>query len=268
MVARLKTRSRGESGGLTIGVHASLSAGNLRATLIEHRRAFPDVEIHLVDGSSEHLISDVASSAIDVAFVADNHPERDAKWLSVWSERVVVALPEDHPLASRDVVHWSDLRHEALLVPQRGPGPEFLKLLASKRDILIPVAFFGTMSDWIGFSRWSARVGAFCLHWRARLERLIRASLIGKCMTRMGQLAWPSEPTGAKPTAILRWRPFLIFSESAIQISRVLSLRAEQKSRRALANARSVAMNRSIMGAISLAGSGADWPVARPRISA
>ena len=47
-------------------------------------------------------------------------------------------------------------------------------------------------------------------------------------MTRMGQLAWPSEPTGAKPTAILRWHPFLIFSESAIQISRVLSLRAEQ----------------------------------------
>ncbi|QAY95227.1 LysR family transcriptional regulator [Methylovirgula ligni] len=133
MVARLQTRSRGESGGLTIGVHASLSAGNLRATLIEHRRAFPDVEIHLVDGSSEHLISEVANSAIDVAFLADNHPERDAKSLSVWSERVVVALPEDHPLASRDVVHWSDLRHEALLVPQRGPGSEFLKLLASKK---------------------------------------------------------------------------------------------------------------------------------------
>ena len=72
MVARLKTRSRGESGRLTIGVHASLSAGNLRATLMDHRRTFPDVEIHLVDGSSDHLISDLANSAIDVAFVAEN----------------------------------------------------------------------------------------------------------------------------------------------------------------------------------------------------
>ena len=132
MVYRLKTRSRGESGRLTIGVHASLSAGNLRATLMEHRRTFPDVEIHLVDGSSEHLISDVASSAIDVAFVAENYPGRDDKSLSVWSERVVVALPEDHPLASRDIVHWSELRNEALLLPQRGHGPEFLKLLVSK----------------------------------------------------------------------------------------------------------------------------------------
>jgi DNA-binding transcriptional LysR family regulator len=122
ITARLRTRSRGESGRLTIGVHASLSAGNLRATLIDHRHRFPDVETHLVDGSSDHLISDVASSAIDVAFVVENYPGRDDKSLSVWSERVVVALPESHPLAGRDIVHWSELRHEALLLPQRGPG--------------------------------------------------------------------------------------------------------------------------------------------------
>ncbi|WP_354130929.1 MULTISPECIES: LysR family transcriptional regulator, partial [unclassified Bradyrhizobium] len=67
MTARLKTRSRGESGRLTIGIHTSLSAGNLRATLLEHRHRFPDVDRQLVDGSRDHLISDLASSAVDVA---------------------------------------------------------------------------------------------------------------------------------------------------------------------------------------------------------
>lgn len=129
---RLKTRSRGEIGRLTIGVHASLSAGNLRATLLEHRRRFPDVEMHLVDGSSDHLISDLASSAIDLAFVAENNPRWTDRTLSVWSERIVIALPDDHPLSGSDAVHWTDLTHEALLLPQRGPGPEFLKLLISK----------------------------------------------------------------------------------------------------------------------------------------
>src|SRR5262245_4199872 len=66
ITARLKTRFRGESGRLTVGVHAALSAGNLRATLIEYRRRFPDVEAHLVDGSSDHLICDLSSSAIDI----------------------------------------------------------------------------------------------------------------------------------------------------------------------------------------------------------
>lgn len=132
ITARLKTRSRGESGRLTIGVHASLSAGNLRATLVDHRRRFPDVQTHLVDGSSDHLISDLASSAIDVAFVAEDNPRWGDKSLSVWSERVAVALPEGHVLTSRDIVHWSELTHESVLLPQRGPGPEFLKLLVAR----------------------------------------------------------------------------------------------------------------------------------------
>ena len=59
ITARLKSRSRGESGSLTIGIHASLSAGNLRATLIEYRKRFPDVDAHLIDGSSDQLMADL-----------------------------------------------------------------------------------------------------------------------------------------------------------------------------------------------------------------
>jgi hypothetical protein len=32
------------------------------------------VQTHLVDGTSDHLISDLASSAIDVAFVMEDNP--------------------------------------------------------------------------------------------------------------------------------------------------------------------------------------------------
>jgi len=132
ITSRLKIRSQGRSGRLAIGAHASLSAGNLRATLVDHRHRFPDVETHIVDGSSEHLLSDLASSMIDVAFVAEDHPRWDDKMLSVWSERVVVAVPADHPLSAHETVRWYELRNERLLIPHRGPGPEFLKLLAAK----------------------------------------------------------------------------------------------------------------------------------------
>ncbi|MGY4356354.1 DNA-binding transcriptional LysR family regulator [Bradyrhizobium sp. i1.3.6] len=132
MTARLKTRSRGESGRLTIGIHTSLSAGNLRATLLEHRHRFPDVDRQLVDGASDHLISDLASSAVDVALVAEPNPKWSDRSLLLWSERVVAALPANHPLTGREVVHWGELRHESLLMSQRGPGPEFLKLLIGK----------------------------------------------------------------------------------------------------------------------------------------
>lgn len=130
--SRFKGRTRGEGGRLSIGVHASISAGNLRATLIEHRRRFPDVTTSLIDGSSTQLVSYLSSASADVAFLAEDAPEFAGKSLPVWSERVVAAIPEDHPLCDREVVHWSDLADQPLLLPRRGAGPEFLKLLASR----------------------------------------------------------------------------------------------------------------------------------------
>jgi DNA-binding transcriptional LysR family regulator len=139
IVARLKVRSRGGTGHLTIGVHASLSAGNFRATLVDHKRRFPDIERRLVDGSSDNLLANLASSAIDIAFVADRRPRQDEKSLSLWSERVVVALPDGHRLINREVILWTDLKEELLLLPLRGPGPEFRQLLVGKLGCSTPL---------------------------------------------------------------------------------------------------------------------------------
>ena len=45
---------------------------------------------------------------------------------------MVAAIPEQHPLIREDVIHWSQLRGAQILMPQRGPGPEFLNLLVGK----------------------------------------------------------------------------------------------------------------------------------------
>ncbi len=55
------------------------------------------------------------------------------RWVSPGVERTSRhRSPTDHSLSSRLVVQWGELRNESLLLPQRGPGPEFLKLLVSK----------------------------------------------------------------------------------------------------------------------------------------
>lgn len=142
MAARLKAHWLGESGRLTIGVQTSLSAGNLRATLLEHRRRFPHIETHLIDGSSDHLISDLASSVVDVAFVTEGNPRWSDRSLLLWNERIVAALPANHPLADGDVVHWGELKGEPLLTSRRGTGQEFHKLLVSKMRASDPCPMF------------------------------------------------------------------------------------------------------------------------------
>jgi DNA-binding transcriptional LysR family regulator len=44
--------------------------------------------------------------------------------MPLWSERILVAVPEGHALAEREPVHWIDLREEKILLSRRDPGPE------------------------------------------------------------------------------------------------------------------------------------------------
>ena len=130
--ARLKNRCQGKSGRLKIGVYASLSTGNLRATLMEHHRLFPEVDVHTIDGGHERLLSELAANAIDVAIMNACCPAWDDRKLALWSERVIVAIPAQHPISDHGVVHWPELSNERLLLPQRGPGPELERLLTTK----------------------------------------------------------------------------------------------------------------------------------------
>jgi hypothetical protein len=52
--------------------------------------------------------------------------------LSLWSERVLIALPDNHRLSSRDIIYWTDLRSETLLMSQYDPYWEFEDLITSK----------------------------------------------------------------------------------------------------------------------------------------
>lgn len=128
----LKARSRGENGRLAIGIYASLATGNMHATLADYHRRFPEVDVHILDGGHTHLVCALARGAIDVAIMTNCQSSWDGRILSLWTERIIVALPERHPLAERDAVTWRQLADERLILPLDGPGQELEGLLAAK----------------------------------------------------------------------------------------------------------------------------------------
>jgi DNA-binding transcriptional LysR family regulator len=130
--ARLKVRCRGEIGRLTIGVYASLSTGNLRATLVEYHRRFPDVDIHTVDGAHDRLLCALTSNIIDIAIMTTCCPHWDDRALPLWSERVIVAQSEHQLLGERSAAYWPELSSTRMLIPQGGLGPELERLLITK----------------------------------------------------------------------------------------------------------------------------------------
>ena len=56
----------------------------------------------------------------------------DSKSLYLWSERFLLTLPKDHPLAEQVIVYWTDLRNETVLLSQYDPGREIEHLLNAK----------------------------------------------------------------------------------------------------------------------------------------
>lgn len=132
MMASARAAGRGEAGRLAIGFYASLSAGNLRATLMEHSRRFPQVEIRVVEGTGTSLMVGLEHGTLDVAIVTGERAVRGGGAMALWGERIMVALPEDHPLAANEIVYWTDLRGETFLLSQRDPGPELQEVLLAK----------------------------------------------------------------------------------------------------------------------------------------
>jgi DNA-binding transcriptional LysR family regulator len=72
------------------------------------------------------------NGGLDIVISTSKLPDTKCKTQVPCSERVLIALPEDHRLADRDIVYWTDLRTETLLMSQYDPYWEFEDLVISK----------------------------------------------------------------------------------------------------------------------------------------
>lgn len=139
LTKRVKVSGDGKSGRLVVGFYKSLSAGALRAFLREFRETHTEIDVELIEAPYKELIAGVHAERIDAAIVLGDAGRRGVvDTMTVWSEHLVVALPEDHSLAERSVIYWPELKGERFLVSHLDPGPDIgivlLQHLAAPSD--------------------------------------------------------------------------------------------------------------------------------------
>jgi DNA-binding transcriptional LysR family regulator len=132
MTATAKNSAAGGAGRLTIGFYTSFSAGNLRSCLIGFQERFPDIELNMVEGPRERLYSGIRNGQVDIAIVTGETGSSPGKSMGLWSERIMVALPDKHRLAENSIVYWTDMREETFLFSIRDPGPEIQDIVLAK----------------------------------------------------------------------------------------------------------------------------------------
>lgn len=135
LVSKAQIAGRGEVGYLRIGINASLSTGELRETLFDYIYRYPGVIVDLIERQRLELIAYVNSRIVDIAIVSGSTERRVTDAMTLWSERLMVALPESHGLASNERISWNDLRAERVLLSKEDHPPEIVEYLRARLGI-------------------------------------------------------------------------------------------------------------------------------------
>lgn len=123
-VKEARMAASGERGRLRIGVYA-LIAGSFLADLIEqYWMHHPGIEVEISEGSARDAVMQLRADRLDVAFVAGTPEPTDCHVRRIWTEPLLAALPERHPLTGQPAVSWDDLANETFLVRHGGTGPQ------------------------------------------------------------------------------------------------------------------------------------------------
>lgn len=123
---------RCEVGRIKVGIFSSIASGFLANLLRTYGSNYATVMIDLIDGNPTEHVSAVRRLGLDVAFITGIQRWRDCETTALWSERVFVALPDDHVLAANSELDWSDLIDARFIVGEATSGKEIHKYLVQR----------------------------------------------------------------------------------------------------------------------------------------
>jgi len=123
---------RAEAGHISFGFFVSLSAGHQRELVSGFASRSEGVEIDLIEARREDLLARLRERQLDLAFLPGVMETPGLDRMPGWTERFVVALPENHPLARRDSLGWTDLARETIIVRAFEGAAEIRVFLVSK----------------------------------------------------------------------------------------------------------------------------------------
>lgn len=126
--ARDIARTVGESvsAHLVLGFVDSSLYTYLPHLLRAYRRARPRVHVTLQEGASEAQVNALQRGDIQVGLLRRSSTGPQLRMEEVGRERLIVALPSDHPLASRPAVAVAELEPYPFVLPARSAAPVLL----------------------------------------------------------------------------------------------------------------------------------------------
>jgi DNA-binding transcriptional LysR family regulator len=140
-------------GRLTVGMINGCTITPLFEALAAFHRIHPGIEINLYEDNSDRLIEGVRTGATDLALIgASGAPPTGLEALPIIRERLVAAVPPEHPLARRRRVTLADITAFPIVCLPQGTGiravfDQACEIAGQQPDIALRASAPATVAD-------------------------------------------------------------------------------------------------------------------------
>ncbi|MDR1537359.1 MAG: LysR family transcriptional regulator [Clostridiales bacterium] len=120
LLKNLNDYKKGRNGKLRLGTLLGATDRYISLHLCNFKKSYPETTISMHTYDKFEVIHDILGGRMDIGLVCRyGAPESYNEALAfhdIGAERLKAALPEDHPLAGRRILHWDDLDNESILL--------------------------------------------------------------------------------------------------------------------------------------------------------
>ncbi len=109
-----------QRGTLVLGTMPTVTAHLIPTAIKSFRRAFPGVDLRVVESRASSVVEGVIAHRLDLGVVTDAEANGQIEIEPLLSEELFAILPVDDPLADREELDISDLRERPFIVLESG----------------------------------------------------------------------------------------------------------------------------------------------------
>lgn len=120
--ARIDALRDPAAGIVSLAYVSSFGSWLLPRVVSEYRSLFPDIRFALRGGTADTVLDALRDGSADLAFLSPDPRDPDIDWVPLTAERLVLGVPEGHPLASRAEAAFADIAEAELVALRPGSG--------------------------------------------------------------------------------------------------------------------------------------------------
>lgn len=135
---------------LKLGVMCTIGPARLTGILEHLHKAFPGIQIHLLEGTPTTLVESLMRGDVELAVLStpDSKPDR-LDIVPLYRERFVLAFPPGHRFAKKKTVKLEDMEGENYLLRIDCELKELIHDMREARGIKLNIRFQSQREDWI-----------------------------------------------------------------------------------------------------------------------